>query len=82
MLDENPGTVRFQTAWECICVFRTNRTRRPRADFCHLRNIRDEWRGVDPSLVFKGKRVERRAQRDLERAEPGLDSDTEGDFFG
>ncbi|GFY36631.1 hypothetical protein TNCV_28351 [Trichonephila clavipes] len=27
MLDENPGIIRFQTARECICVFRTNRTR-------------------------------------------------------
>ncbi|GFW67430.1 protein GVQW3 [Trichonephila clavipes] len=69
---ENASAFTFQTAWECICVFRTNRTRE--ADgFCGLPTIRDEGRGVDPPLVFKSffrRREECPGKRDLERAEP------------
>ncbi|GFV70959.1 hypothetical protein TNCV_2355031 [Trichonephila clavipes] len=53
MLDKNHGTIGFQTARECICVLRTNRTREVEGDFCGLPMRRDEGRVVDPPLVFK-----------------------------
>ncbi|GFU65675.1 hypothetical protein TNCV_635981 [Trichonephila clavipes] len=87
MLDENPGTIRFQTGRECICVFRTNRTLmrpRPWADSGGLPMIRNEGRVVDPPLGLKAVffrkkryRLESRERkdlvRDLERAETSRD---------
>ncbi|GFU00804.1 hypothetical protein TNCV_4819491 [Trichonephila clavipes] len=50
-LDKNYGAL-VQTARECFCVLRTNRTRKAERDFCGL-PIRDEGRVVDSPLVFK-----------------------------
>ncbi|GFT77627.1 hypothetical protein TNCV_3146161 [Trichonephila clavipes] len=54
-----------QTAGECFCVLRTNRTREAEGDFCGLPMRKDEGRVVDPPLVFKMFLGDRR--RSLER---------------
>ncbi|GFY12882.1 hypothetical protein TNCV_3074421 [Trichonephila clavipes] len=38
---------------ECFCVLRTNWTGEADEDFCGLPMKRDDWRVVDPPLVFK-----------------------------
>ncbi|GFV32234.1 hypothetical protein TNCV_1675201 [Trichonephila clavipes] len=53
MLDKNHGALSFQTAWECTCVFRTNRTRE--AEGRLLWPVNEKGRGVwcVSTLVFK-----------------------------
>ncbi|GFV40146.1 hypothetical protein TNCV_1533941 [Trichonephila clavipes] len=73
MLDKNHGTLGYQTARECICVLRTNRTREAEGDFWGLTMRRDKGRVVDPPLVFKRvfrRREESPGWRELEES-PG-----------
>ncbi|GFV74807.1 hypothetical protein TNCV_1040451 [Trichonephila clavipes] len=85
---EKCGTIRFETARECICVFRTNRTRE--AEGRLLCPANDKGRDVDPPLVFKrvflegGERLEPEEKGgDLEsRDQPRSDAESEGDFSG
>ncbi|GFV54752.1 hypothetical protein TNCV_3844711 [Trichonephila clavipes] len=53
MLDENPGALRFQTARECIGVFRTNRTREAESRLLWPANEKGREAWCEPALVFK-----------------------------
>ncbi|GFX27758.1 hypothetical protein TNCV_3662451 [Trichonephila clavipes] len=61
-LDENPGAIRFQTARECICVFRTNRTREAEGRLLWPANEKGQGAWCGPKLVFKRVFFRRRGE--------------------
>ncbi|GFW05279.1 hypothetical protein TNCV_3357981 [Trichonephila clavipes] len=62
-----------QTALECFCGLRMNRTREVEGDFCGLLLRRDEERVVDPPLVFKRALEGENLKRALNKGGPRLE---------